>query len=216
MDQTRPPPIDLRSDTVTRPCAGMRHAMADAEVGDDYYRDDPTVAALEAEAARLLGKPAALFTQSGTQSNLIAALTHCRRGDAYLLSERAHSYLKELGNVSAVAGVQPQALKTLKDGRFDPKAFTAALGKNGFLDAPPSLLWLENTLTGQVLPPDFVATVTDRAKERGLACHLDGARLFNAAAAQGQAAATLAAPFRHRQLLLIQGVGGALWLPLGR
>jgi threonine aldolase len=178
--------VDLRSDTVTRPGPAMRDAMARAEVGDDVFGDDPTVLALQERIAGLLGFPAALFVSAGTQSNLCALLSHCGRGDEYIAGQHAHIYRMEGGGGAVLGGIQPQPLPHRADGTLAPADIEAAV-KPG--DDPhyarSRLLCLENTFNGRPLPVDYLASATDLARGLGLATHLDGARLFNAAVASG-------------------------------
>jgi threonine aldolase len=175
--------IDLRSDTVTRPTAAMRAAMAAAEVGDDVWGDDPTVNSLQERAAVLLGKEAALFVTSGTQGNLCAIMSHCQRGDEVLVGDRSHSYLHEAGGVAVLGGIQPQVLRQQVDGTIRLDEIVAAIKPDDPHYARTRALTLENTWGGRVLPPAYVDAATALAREHGLATHLDGARLFNAAVA---------------------------------
>ncbi|MFF0187715.1 low-specificity L-threonine aldolase [Streptomyces sp. NPDC005244] len=179
-------PIDLRSDTVTRPSEAMRRAMAEAEVGDDVFGDDPTVNALQERIAGLLGFEAALFVSSGTQSNLCALLTHCGRGDEYIAGQMAHMYRWEGGGAAVLGGIQPQPLPHRTDGTLDPQDIAAAVKPDDPHFARTRLLCLENTIGGRAVPPDYLKTATRLAHEHGLATHLDGARLFNAAVAGGE------------------------------
>ncbi|GAA2253414.1 threonine aldolase [Streptomyces ruber] len=178
-------PIDLRSDTVTRPTDAMRAAMAHAEVGDDVFGDDPTVNALQERVADLLGFPAALFVSSGTQSNLCALLAHCGRGDEYVAGADAHIFTHEGGGASVLGGIQPQPLPHRADGTLDPADVEAAVKPDDPHFARTRLLCLENTLGGAVIAPEDLAAATAPARKHGLATHLDGARLFNAAVAGG-------------------------------
>lgn len=178
-------PIDLRSDTVTRPSEAMRRAMAEAEVGDDVFGDDPTVNALQERIAGLLGFEAALFVSSGTQSNLCALLTHCGRGDEYIAGQMAHMYRWEGGGAAVLGGIQPQPLPHRADGTLDPQDIAAAVKPDDPHFARTRLLCLENTIGGRAVSPDYLKTATRLAHEHGLATHLDGARLFNAAVAGG-------------------------------
>lgn len=178
-------PIDLRSDTVTRPSEAMRRAMAEAEVGDDVFGDDPTVNALQERIAGLLGFEAALFVSSGTQSNLCALLTHCGRGDEYIAGQMAHMYRWEGGGAAVLGGIQPQPLPHRVDGTLDPQDIAAAVKPDDPHFARTRLLCLENTIGGRAVSPDYLKTATRLAHEHGLATHLDGARLFNAAVAGG-------------------------------
>ncbi|MEU8790755.1 low-specificity L-threonine aldolase [Streptomyces sp. NPDC048643] len=178
-------PIDLRSDTVTRPSDAMRRAMAEAEVGDDVFGDDPTVNALQERIAGLLGFEDALFVSSGTQSNLCALLTHCGRGDEYIAGQMAHLYRWEGGGAAVLGGIQPQPLPHRADGTLDPQDIAAAVKPDDPHFARTRLLCLENTIGGRVVSPDYLKTATQLARDHGLATHLDGARLFNAAVAGG-------------------------------
>ncbi|MFE1289846.1 low-specificity L-threonine aldolase [Streptomyces sp. NPDC058751] len=178
-------PIDLRSDTVTRPGEAMRRAMAEAEVGDDVFGDDPTVNALQDRIAGLLGFESALFVSSGTQSNLCALLTHCGRGDEYIAGQMAHMYRWEGGGAAVLGGIQPQPLQHRADGTLDPLDIAAAVKPDDSHFARTRLLCLENTIGGRAVSTDYLKTATHVAREHGLATHLDGARLFNAAVAGG-------------------------------
>ena len=177
--------IDLRSDTVTQPTEAMRLAMAEAEVGDDVFGEDPTLNRLEQMAAEMMGMEAALFTASGTMSNLIAALTHCNRGDEVIMGSEAHMFWNEVGAASTLAGVQVRLVPTDDQGRLDPAEVAAAVRPVGNLHYPPTaLVCLENThnrCNGGVLTPEDTKAVADVAHANGLAVHLDGARIFNAA-----------------------------------
>ncbi|MET9902415.1 low-specificity L-threonine aldolase [Streptomyces sp. NPDC006446] len=177
--------IDLRSDTVTRPGDAMRRAMAEAEVGDDVFGDDPTVNALQERIAGLLGFEAALFVSSGTQSNLCALLTHCGRGDEYIAGQMAHMYRWEGGGAAVLGGIQPQPLPHRADGTLDPLDIAAAVKPDDPHFARTRLLCLENTFGGRAVSMDYLKTATQVARDHGLATHLDGARLFNAAVAGG-------------------------------
>jgi len=177
--------VDLRSDTVTRPTAAMRAAMAAADVGDDVFGDDPSVHALQERIAGLLGKEAALFVPSGTQGNLIAVMTHCGRGDEYIVGQAAHTYRYEAGGAAVLGSVQPQPLEHQADGSLALSDIAAAIKPDDSHFARSRLLCLENTIGGKVLPLDYIAEATALARSRGLATHLDGARLFNAAVALG-------------------------------
>ncbi|MER5602453.1 low-specificity L-threonine aldolase [Streptomyces sp. NPDC002265] len=178
-------PVDLRSDTVTRPGEAMRRAMAEAEVGDDVFGDDPTVNALQERIAGLLGFESALFVSSGTQSNLCALLTHCGRGDEYIAGQMAHMYRWEGGGAAVLGGIQPQPLPHRADGTLDPLDIAAAVKPDDPHFARTRLLCLENTIGGRAVSTDFLKTATQLARDHRLATHLDGARLFNAAVAAG-------------------------------
>ena len=177
--------IDLRSDTVTKPSAGMRAAMVSAEVGDDVYGEDPTVNHLESECAAMLGHPAGLFVPSGTQSNLAALLTHCGRGDEYIAGQNAHTYRFEGGGAAALGGIQPQPLPFQDDGTLDLDDLAAAVKPDDYHFAKTRLICLENTQGGKAVDPAYFASVRTFADEHGLRVHLDGARLFNAVVALG-------------------------------
>ena len=179
--------IDLRSDTVTQPTPAMRAAMAEAEVGDDVYGDDPTVNALQDRIASMLGFEAALFVPTGTMSNLCALMAHCGRGDEYVVGQMAHTYRWEGGGAAVLGSIQPQPLTQQADGSIPLADIEAAIKPDDAHYARSRLLALENTWGGQVLPPDYIAAATALAQARGLATHLDGARLFNAAVATAQA-----------------------------
>jgi len=176
--------VDLRSDTVTQPTAAMREAMMAAPLGDDVFADDPTVNALQSRIAELLGKEAALFVPTGTQSNLVAIMGHCGRGDEYIVGQMAHTYRWEGGGAAVLGSVQPQPLDHQLDGTLLLADIEAAIKPDDSHFARSRLLTLENTLGGKVLPPDYIAHATALARRRGLATHLDGARLFNAAVAE--------------------------------
>jgi threonine aldolase len=179
--------VDLRSDTVTRPTAAMRDAMHRAELGDDVFGDDPSVNALQAQIAAMLGKEAALFMPSGTQSNLAGIMSHCGRGDEYIVGQGAHTYRYEAGGAAVLGSVQPQPLANQPDGSLALADIDAAIKPDDEHFARSRLLALENTIGGKVLPMAYLAEATALAHSRGLATHLDGARLFNAAVAQASA-----------------------------
>ena len=176
--------IDLRSDTVTKPSAEMRQAMADAEVGDDVYGEDPSINELQQKAADLLGKEAGLLMASGTMSNLVAALTHCKRGDEIIMGDQAHMFWNESAGASALAGAQLRLVPNDPQGRIDLDDLKNAIRPKGNVHMPPTtLICLENThnrCSGGVLTPDDTKRVADIAHEAGAKVHLDGARLFNA------------------------------------
>jgi len=172
--------IDLRSDTVTRPTPAMRDAMATATVGDDVYGDDPTVNRLQEMAADMLGAEAALFLPSGTQSNLCALLSHCERGDEYIVGQTAHTYMYEGGGAAVFGSIQPQPLDFLPDGCMDLEKVAASIKEDNVHFARTKLLCLENTQGGKVLPLEHLAEARSLADKYNLALHLDGARIFNA------------------------------------
>jgi threonine aldolase len=173
--------VDLRSDTVTRPSAGMRRAMAEAEVGDDVFGDDPTVNRLQERAAGLFGFEAALFFPTGTQSNLAALMSHCQRGDEAIVGMEAHTYRYEAGGGAVLGSIQPQAIANRADGTLDLAEVEAAIKPDDPHFARTRLLALENTITGRVIARRYFDEALALAKRRGLATHLDGARIFNAA-----------------------------------
>lgn len=182
--------VDLRSDTTTRPTAGMRAAMMSAPLGDDVFGDDPSVNALQEKIADMLGFEAALFMPTGTQSNLCGILSHCQRGDEYLVGHNAHTYLWEAGGAAVLGSVQPQPIAHQPDGTLALKDIEAAIKIDDPHFARSRLLTLENTLGGKRMPINYLQQATDVARTRGLATHLDGARLFNAAVAQAEAQKT--------------------------
>jgi len=179
-------PVDLRSDTVTQPTPGMREAMAGAALGDDVFGDDPSVNALQDRIASLLGFEAALFVPTGTQGNLCAILAHCQRGDEYIVGQLQHCYRWEGGGAAVFGSVQPQPLEHAPDGTLPLAAIEAAIKPDDPHFARTRLLALENTLGGKVLPLEYLEQATSLARRHGLATHLDGARLFNAAVAQAE------------------------------
>jgi threonine aldolase len=172
--------IDLRSDTVTRPSAGMRAAMAAAEVGDDVFGDDPTVNRLQAVAAERFGFERALFFPSGTQSNLAALMAHCGRGDEFLVGQEAHTYKWEQGGAAVLGSIQPQPLENEPHGGIAIERIAAAIKPDDDHFARTRLLALENTIGGRVLAQDYLREATEFAHHHGLATHLDGARIYNA------------------------------------
>ena len=176
--------VDFRSDTVTQPTPAMRDAMMAAPLGDDVFGSDPSVNALQEKIAALLGFEAALFMPTGTQSNLCAILAHCQRGDEYIVGQQAHCYRWEGGGAAVLGSVQPQPLNHQSDGTLLLSDIEAAIKPDDAHFARTRLLALENTLGGKLLPFDYLRQATQLAKDRGLARHLDGARLFNAAVAQ--------------------------------
>ncbi len=201
--------IDLRSDTVTRPTPAMREVMARAEVGDDVYREDPSVNALEAEGARLLGKEAALFVPTGTMANQIALWLHTRPGDEVILAPQAHILVDETGAAAALSHVQLRAIGPV-DGCFSADEVAEAIRPVDFHYARTSLVCIENTYNragGLVFPQAEVEAIAEVARRAGLRLHLDGARLWNAAIAAGRTPAELAAPFDTVSVCLSKGLG---------
>ncbi len=199
--------IDLRSDTVTKPTAAMRAAMAAAELGDDVFGDDPTVNALQQRIAELLGKEAALFTPTGTQSNLCGLMAHCGRGEEYIVGQMAHTYRWEGGGAAVLGSIQPQPLNQAADGTMALAEIEAAIKPDDAHFAITRLLALENTWGGKVLPAAYVEQATALARRRGLATHLDGARLFNAAVASGVPARQIAQHFDSVSVCFSKGLG---------
>jgi threonine aldolase len=199
--------VDLRSDTVTRPSPGMRKAMLDAELGDDVFGDDPTVNRLQARAAEIFGFEAALLFPSGTQSNLAALMSHCQRGDEVILGMEAHSYRYEAGGLSVLGSIQPQAIPNRSDGTLDLAEVEAAIKPDDPHFARTRLLALENTITGRVIPRKYFDEALALAKRRGLATHLDGARIFNAAVKLGLAVKDLCRGFDSVSACLSKGLG---------
>jgi threonine aldolase len=176
--------VDLRSDTVTRPTPGMRAAMAAAPLGDDVFGDDPSVNALQEKIAAMLGFEAALFVPTGTQSNLCAILSHCQRGDEYIVGQMQHCYRWEAGGGAVFGSVQPQPIEHQPDGTLALADIEAAIKPDDPHFARTRMLALENTLGGKLLPIGYIEQATELAQRKGLTRHLDGARLFNAAVAQ--------------------------------
>ena len=199
--------IDLRSDTVTRPTQAMRAAMLDAAVGDDVYGEDPTVNALQQRMADDLGFEAALFVPTGTQSNLLALMAHCERGDEYLVGADAHTYKFEGGGAAVLGSIQPQPIAHDVDGSLPLEKVAAAIKPIDPHFARTRLLALENTWHGRVLPLDYLQATHDFARSRGLGLHLDGARLFNAAVAGGVPAREIARHFDSVSVCLSKGLG---------
>lgn len=199
--------IDLRSDTVTRPTPAMRAAMLEAAVGDDVYGEDPTVNALQQRLAADLGFEAALFVPTGTQSNLIALMSHCERGDEYLVGADAHTYKFEGGGAAVLGSIQPQPIPHDVDGILPLDKLAAAIKPVDPHFARTRLLALENTWHGRALPLGYLKAARDFARERGLGFHLDGARLFNAAVASGVPAREIAGLFDSVSVCLSKGLG---------
>jgi len=198
--------IDLRSDTVTLPTPAMRRAMAEAELGDDVYGEDPTVNRLETLAAEKLGKEAALFVSSGTQSNLVAVMTHCQRGDEYIVGQMAHTYHYEAGGAAVLGSIQPQPLDFEPDGTLDLAKVEHAIKPDDIHFAKTRLLCLENTQAGKVLPMDYLVRAGEFARKHRLALHLDGARIFNAAVKLGVDVREIVRPFDSVSVCLSKGL----------
>jgi len=180
--------IDLRSDTVTLPTQTMREAIYHAELGDDVFGEDPTTNRLEKIAAERMGKEAALMVASGTMGNLVCLLSHCRRGEEVILGDQSHTFLYEAGGISAVGGIHPHTIANQPDGTMRLEDIEAAIRGSNLHFPRSRLICLENThnrCNGSALTPKYMESVAKLARERGLRIHLDGARVFNAAAALG-------------------------------
>ena len=199
--------IDLRSDTVSRPSPGMRQAMAEADVGDDVYGDDPTVNALEEHAADLLGKEAGLFVASGAQSNLIALLSHCGRGDEYVGGVGYHISKYEAGGAAVLGGISPRHLVPDEHGGLKPDEVEAAIQPDDPHFAITRLICLENTFNGKVQDQANIERIAEIGHANNLSIHLDGARLMNAAIANGRPAKDLVAKIDTVSLCLSKGLG---------
>lgn len=202
--------IDLRSDTITRPTPAMCMAMANAEVGDDVFGEDPSVNRLEEMAADLMGKPAALFVTSGTMGNLVSQLAHCRRGDETLLGDQSHTFIYEQGGAAAVGGLHPHILPNAADGTLNLDELEAAVREDDVHFPRTRLILLENTHNrcgGRVLSPEYVTAVGKLARRYGLKLHIDGARIFNAAIALDQPPAKLVAPADSVTFCLSKALG---------
>ena len=207
MSDNTQPWIDLRSDTVTHPSAAMRDAMHSAAVGDDVYGDDPTVNRLQEVTADMFGYEAGLFAPSGTQSNLIALMAHCARGDEYLVGQEAHTYKYEAGGAAVLGSIQPQPINNQADGSIALGDIEAYIKPADSHFARTRVLALENSITGRVLGQDYMAVATSLAHARGLATHLDGARIFNAAVKQGISLRAAVAGFDSASVCLSKGLG---------
>lgn len=199
--------IDLRSDTVTRPSQAMLAAMTAAEVGDDVWGDDPTVLRLQAAVAERAGKEAGLFFPSGTQSNLAALMAQCERGDEYIVGQLAHTYKYEGGGAAVLGSIQPQPIENAPDGTLPLDKVAAAIKPVDDHFARTRLFALENTIGGRVLPEGYVHEAVAFARSRGLAAHLDGARVCNAAVASHCTLAELCAPFDTISICFSKGLG---------
>ncbi|MEZ5824803.1 MAG: low-specificity L-threonine aldolase [Geminicoccaceae bacterium] len=199
--------IDLRSDTVTRPTRAMREAMANAEVGDDVFGDDPGVIELEERAASLFNKETALFLPTGTQSNLAAVMAHCERGDEFLIGDRYHILCHEAGGTAVLGSVVPCALRTDAGGAVDPDDIRTAIKVDDPHYARTRLLCLENTVSGMVIAHERLAAAAAVAHEHGLRVHLDGARLLNASVALGITPARAASFADTVSVCLSKGLG---------
>ena len=201
--------IDLRSDTVTRPTPAMRRAMAEAEVGDDVYGEDPTVNRLEARAAEMFGREAGLFVPTGTMGNLLAIWCWTEPGQEVICDARAHTVVHEMSSMSAIAGVMPHVISS-PDGILAWEQIAAAIRVGGGYHARTGLIELESTHNmagGTVYSPETIADICRRAHQAGLHVHLDGARIFNAAVALGESVAEITAPVDSVMFCLSKGLG---------
>ena len=185
----------------------MLNAMASADIGDDVYGEDPTVNRLESMAASLAGMESAVFASSGTQTNLLALLTHCQRGEEYIVGQQAHTYKYEGGGAAVLGSIQPQPLEFEPNGTLDLKKVETAIKQDDFHFAETRLLCLENTHAGKVLPMDYITRAGEFAKEKNLSHHLDGARLFNAAVALNLPANEITRHFDSVSFCLSKGLG---------
>jgi len=199
--------IDLRSDTVTRPSRGMLNAAVVAKLGDDVYGEDPTVSALEEKVAQLLGKEKALFLPTGTQSNLVALLAHCQRGDEYIVGDCYHIYRDEAGGASVLGGVSACALPTDSKGGLHAKSVAAAIKPDDSHYASTRLICLENTVRGRIQDQQEMGEIGQLAHRRGLGVHLDGARIMNASVASGVLPSVLAEGADTVSVCLSKGLG---------
>ncbi len=199
--------IDVRSDTVTRPTDAMRKAMFDAEVGDDVYGDDPSVNRLQAMAADMTGHEAALFVPTGTQSNLIAMLTHCQRGDEYIVGADAHTYKYEGGGAAALGGIQPQTVAFAHNGELPLDQVASVIKEDDPHFAKSRLLCLENTQHGRVQSLAYMQQAQEFCKQNDLALHLDGARVCNAAVKLGESLKSVCECFDSVSICLSKGLG---------
>ncbi|MBT9175923.1 MAG: L-allo-threonine aldolase [Firmicutes bacterium] len=201
--------IDLRSDTITTPCDKMREAMYRAEVGDDVYGEDPTANSLEEKVAALLGKESALYVPSGTQGNLIALLTHCKRGDEVILEAESHIFMYEVGGMSALGGLIPRRVQGVH-GALTPENVKANIRENDIHCPPTGLICIENTHNragGTVISTAQTRDLRQVADQHGMPLHLDGARIFNAAVALGRPVSELSTPCHSISLCLSKGLG---------
>ncbi|WP_083921152.1 low-specificity L-threonine aldolase [Hahella ganghwensis] len=199
--------MDFRSDTVTRPTPEMRQAMANAEVGDDVYADDPTVNSLQEFAAQRLGFESALFTSSGTQANLLAIMCHCERGEEYLCGQSAHNYRYEAGGAAVLGSIQPQPIENDADGSIDLNKAKAAIKPDDFHFAVTRMLSLENTIGGKALSLDYQQSARAFCDKHQLSLHLDGARVFNAAVKSGVDVTQITNLYDSVSVCLSKGLG---------
>lgn len=199
--------VDLRSDTVTKPSAEMRAVMANAEVGDDVIGEDPTVNRLEEMAAEMLEKEAAIFTPSGTQCNLLALMSHCERGDEFIVGQQAHTYKYEGGGAAILGSIQPQPLEFEEDGTLNLYKVEKAIKPDDIHFAKTRLLCLENTQAGMALPLDYLQMAADFTRQKKLKLHLDGARIFNAAIKLDVSVKKISRNFDSVSMCLSKGLG---------
>ena len=203
--------VDLRSDTITRPTPAMREAGLRAPVGDDVMGDDPSVNALQSRLAAELGFESGLFVASGTQSNLLALMAHCERGDEYLVGSEAHTFKYEGGGAAVLGSIQPQPIPQSADGTLPLDLVARAIKPEGDPHfAKSRLLALENTWAGRVLPRDYIQSAGDLARSRGLGFHLDGARLYNAAIAEGIEPREITRHFDSVSICFSKGLGAPI------
>lgn len=205
--------VDLRSDTVTKPTPEMREAMAEAEVGDDVYRDDPTVNRLEELAADMLGKEASLFVPSGTMGNLLALLVHCQRGDEVIVGTQSHIYLNEAGGMAALGGIQPCPVQNQPDGTLAMRDILASIRSEDVHHPITRLICLENTQNicgGVPLTAEYTRQVGELARRNNLLLHIDGARIFNAAVAQNLSVSELVEPADSVMFCLSKGLAAPI------
>jgi threonine aldolase len=199
--------VDLRSDTVTRPSPGMRKAMMEASLGDDVFGDDPTVNLLQERAAGLFGFEAALLFPTGTQSNLAALMSHCQRGDEAIVGSEAHSYRYEAGGLAVLGSIHPQVVPNRPDGTLDLNEVESLVKPDDPHFPRTRLLALENTITGRVLPREYLAQAVALARKKGLSTHLDGARIFNACVHEKISVKAMCAGFDSVSSCLSKGLG---------
>lgn len=199
--------IDLRSDTVTKPSVGMLKAMLNVDVGDDVFGEDPTVLALETRLSDMTKMESAVFAPTGTQSNLMGLMAHCRRGDEYIVGQSAHTYMWEGGGAAVLGSIQPQPLDFCADGTLDLDKVAAVIKPIDDHHARTKLLCLENTTGGKVLPLDYLSRIPSFCKANHLSSHLDGARVFNAVVSQNVQLSTISQNFDSISLCLSKGLG---------
>lgn len=199
--------IDLRSDTVTKPCDNMRAAMAKAEIGDDVYGDDSSVNRLQEMICEMTGKQAALFMPSGTQANLIAVMTHCKRGESFVVGQSAHIFQYEAGGTAVLGGLLPYAIENESNGTIKLEKIKKSIKPKDIHFSPVSLICLENTFNGKVIDLDYQNEIAQFAGDKKLMMHLDGARLFNASVATKQSIEALTKPYDSVSICLSKGLG---------